>query len=604
VRRTIPTWGLPGLVAFCVTCLIATAARAQERVWLQIEAQPTRAAAEARARAYAERFPDVAGFVLPSGWHAVLLGPSSPEAARERLRALRREGSVPADSFVVAASVLGARFWPPEETSAAPEPADAPEAAAADPGAVPAAVSALGDPAAAITDLAGIPAPPADPETPAEAGAAEAALSQAEREEVQTALQWFGLYEAAIDGLFGRGSRAAMSAWQEANAAEPTGVLTTAQRRALLARYRQESTGLGLAPLREPEAGIEIVLPLALVRFDRYEPPFAVFEPAGDSGVQVLLISQPGDRATLAGLYDTLQALPILPPEGAREIGDTSFTLSGRDARVESYAYAELAGGLVKGYLLVWPLSQGDGLARVLPAMQASFRSLGDRALDPGLAPLPPADRAGLLAGLEPRRPVVSRSGFFTDAGGTVLTTPEVEAGCARLTIDGSQDMDVALRDPEIGLLVLTPRGPLSPPVQARFQTAPERVGAEIAVAGYSYEDALPAPALTFGRIAALAGLAGEPGIKRLDLAALPGDAGGPVVDSTGAVIGMLLPADTGHGRLLPEGVAFAATAGAIADRLGAAGLAVDTAAATGALPPEDLARRARGMTVLVSCWD
>jgi S1-C subfamily serine protease len=329
-----------------------------------------------------------------------------------------------------------------------------------------------------------------------------------------------------------------------------------------------------------------------------------VFEPEGDSGVQVLLISQPGDRATLAGLYDTLQALPILPPEGEREINDTSFTLSGRDARVESHAYAELSGGLVKGYLLVWPLSQGDGLARVLPAMRASFRAIGDRALDPGLAPLLPAAREGLLAGLEPRRPLKSRSGFFTDAAGTVLTTPEVEAGCARLTIDGTQEMDVGFRDTGAGLLVLTPRAPLAPPVHARFQTGPERVGAEIAVAGYSYEDALPGPALTFGRIAALAGLAGEPGMKRLDLAALPGDAGGPVVDGTGAVIGMLLPPETGRTRLLPEGVAFAATAEAIAGRLARAGLAVDTDPAADALPPEDLARRARGMTVLVSCWD
>jgi hypothetical protein len=66
----------------------------------------------------------------------------------------------------------------------------------------------------------------------------------------------------------------------------------------------------------------------------------------------------------------------------------------------------------------------------------------------------------------------------------------------------------------------------------------------------------------------------------------------------------MLLPQARDAARQLPDGVAFAAASGTIAERLGAAGLAIDAATGTGALPPEDLARRARGMTVLVSCWD
>jgi hypothetical protein len=422
---------------------------------------------------------------------------------------------------------------------------------------------------------------------------------------VQSALQWFGHYEAAIDGDFGRGSRAAMAAWQEANAAEPTGVLTTAERRDLLDRHRAAIAALGLAPLREAEAGIAIDLPLALVRFARYEPPFAVFDPVDGSGVRVLLISQPGDQASLAALYEQLQRLPVMPPEGPRSLGDAGFTLSGSDGVIESHAQVQLAGGLIKGWLLVWPQARGEGPGRVRAAMDQSFRAVGDRALDPGLVPLAASSRDGLLTGLQPDRPRLSRSGFYVDAEGRVLTTAEVPAiGCARITIDGGAEMAVGFADPAAGLLLLTPRDPLAPPGYARFQTAPEPVGAEVAVAGYSYGDALPAPALTFGRVAAQTGLDGETGLKRLDLPALPGDAGGPVVDGTGAVVGMLLPARNGTARHLPEGVAFAAAAGPIQMRLARAGLAPAAAAAGGALPPEDLARRARGMTVLVSCWD
>ncbi|MGL5008470.1 MAG: peptidoglycan-binding protein, partial [Paracoccaceae bacterium] len=132
-----------------------------------------------------------------------------------------------------------------------------------------------------------------------------------------------------------------------------------------------------------------------------------------------------------------------------------------------------------------------------------------------------------------------------------------------------------------------------------------DRIGSEIAVAGYSYEDRLSAPVLTFGALEALEGLQGEQGIKRLSINVLPGDAGGPVIDGTGAVLGMLQPAPSATGRQLPPDVGYATAATVIAAQLTAAGVApVPALPGSGALPPEDLARRALDMTVLVSCWE
>ena len=361
---------------------------------------------------------------------------------------------------------------------------------------------------------------------------------------------------------------------------------------------------LGLQRVTETEAGIEIDLPMAMIRFDRYEPPFVRYEEADGSGVTALLISQPGDATTLSGLYDLLQTLEIVPPAAERSRGEGSFTITGRNDRIESYSYAALSGGLVKGFTLVWPVKDAAKMARVLDAMKASFRPVGDRALDPGLAPMDAAQRDGMLTGLEVRRPALSRSGFFITATGTVLTTVDVLQSCARVTIDGDLPMSVALSDAETGLAVLVPDRPLSPPGVAGFQTAPERTGAEVAVAGYPYEDRLTSPTLTFGFVEALEGLNGEPGLKRLNLPALAGDAGGPVVDGTGAVIGMMLPRALDAARQLPPDVSFALAASRIEQRLAAQGIALAMAPAQGALPPQDLNRRARGMTVRVACWN
>jgi hypothetical protein len=76
------------------------------------------------------------------------------------------------------------------------------------------------------------------------------------------------------------------------------------------------------------------------------------------------------------------------------------------------------------------------------------------------------------------------------------------------------------------------------------------------------------------------------------------------VLDAYGAVLGMLLPADPKATRQLPDGVAFAASAAALSASLTAKGI-IPAAAASRAEPTANaLAAKARGMTVLVSCWD
>ncbi len=564
---------------------------------MQIEALPSVGEAQDRARAYAAVFPETVGYRLPSGWYALALGPYSVAEGAAQLNALRRENLIPRDSFIAYGNDFRDQFWPIGGAVAPIEPAVTPVA-----------------PPEAITeaplDAAPTTAPTLEPapvvvveETPAEARRAEATLTREDRQLLQTALQWFGHYSSTIDGDFGPGTRGSMAAWQTAMGLEETGILTTTQRATLLNSYQAELAEFGFATVNEIESGIDITLPTALVEFDHYEPPFVHFRAKNGSDLSVILISEPGDQATLYGLYDVLQTLEIMPLTGERSRNERSFTLRGTSATVDSTAYAELKGGLVKGWILVSTPGNAARNTRIVSAMQSSFAPTGERALDPGMVPMDAAAKRGLLSGLEVRRPRLSRSGFYINATGSVLTTAEAVQSCGRITIDRAYDADVTLTDPALGLAVLTPRTPLSPPAVAGFQTGADRIGGDIAASGYSYEDKLPSPVLSFGTLEEATGLNGEAGVKRLTLTALPGDAGGPVVDGTGAVIGMLLPAAAG-GKQLPADVAFAAAASALTARLTSAGITPNAAAPGGALAPEDLSRLANGMTVLVSCWD
>merc|ERR1712000_170588 len=121
-----------------------------------------------------------------------------------------------------------------------------------------------------------------------------------------------------------------------------TGVLTTLQRAALLGKYNAVLEGIGLKPVRDTQAGIEMILPTAMVGFDKYEPPFAHYNSIGDSQARVLLISQSGDKDTLYGLYDIMQTLEIVPEQGPRERKSDSFELIGENGRIISQTQVSL----------------------------------------------------------------------------------------------------------------------------------------------------------------------------------------------------------------------------------------------------------------------
>ncbi|MCF2870069.1 trypsin-like peptidase domain-containing protein [Octadecabacter sp. G9-8] len=583
------------LSALILSLVMAFPALAQQSVWVQIEAQRTLTGAQNAARGYASAgVDDVTGFALPGGWYGIAVGPYAPVDADAELRRLRRAGLIPSDSYIVDGGRFRTQFWPVGLTApTAPVAIETPTAEAPE------------TPIAAVNPII-VPEP--DPitipdETLREAQSSEQTLDRDEKRLLQTALQWAGVYEGAIDGLYGRGTRRSMSTWQEANNHEVTGVLTTGQRAELLGSYNAILDGMGLQLVRDDATGIEMQIPTGVVKFAEYEPPFARFDASGDVAAQVLLISQPGDQTRMFGLYEILQTLAIIPPEGERSRRDRSFTIEGVDNSVHSYTSVVLENNQIKGFTLVWPAGDDDRRRRVLAEMQASFTTI-DGVLDPAIARPDENQAIDLIAGLAVRKPIRDRSGFYINRSGEVLTTLEAIGECTSITLGLEHDATVVHQDDALGLAVLRPTTSLAPPAVAEFQTGVPRLNAEVAVAGFPYGNVLTTPALTFGKLADIRGLNGEDEVKRLSIFAQPGDAGGPVYDNGGAVLGMLLPKAQTNGQSLPPEVSFSVDADQIVTSLQTAGLNVQTTESVAYMTPELLTLMAADMTVLVSCWD
>jgi S1-C subfamily serine protease len=575
-------------VAWAITLTWCCAALAQEDVvWVQIEAQPNLTDATERARIYAGDLPDVNGFALGGGWYGISLGPYTRDDAEQVLRVYRAERVIPPDSYIALGSTFRQQFWPVG-------------ANVLDRGVVNAPVASVPDATPVADPAVSAPAPTPPDETRAEAQRNERLLPPSEREKLQVMLKWAGVYPGIIDGAFGRGTRASMSTWQAQKGFEATGILTTAQRAVLLQDYNAVLNGLGLTTVRDDTAGIEMMLPLDIVAFEKYEYPFAHYTAKGDVDATVLLISQEGDQSTLFGLYDIMQTLDIVPLDGARDRSDSTFVLVGEDATRISETRVTLEDGQIKGFTLVWPAGDEERRSRLISEMDKSFERLA--------AVIPPSATSeqqaiDLVSGLEIRKPRMSRSGFFVDQRGTVLTTSEVIGSCGRVTLDSETEAEVTLVDAARGVAVLKPSAELAPLAIARFSDATPRLQSEVATSGYSFEGVLGAPSMTFGTLSDVRGLGGETDMLRIDMGTLPGDAGGPVLDAGGGVLGMLLP-DTQSGRALPKGVQFALDRTALQAVLEQAGLAAAGTDSGTPIDPIDLTGEATGMTVLVSCWD
>ncbi len=562
-------------------------ALAQQQSWLQVEAQPSLDQARRAARDYALRLDSVAGYRLgSSNWHAIVIGPLSPDDARALSRDLRRRGAVPGDAFVTDGANFRARFWPDGDVAGLPPlPAAPPQPAA------PAAVAPLPN-----------EMPP--DESPAEARLGERALTAEDRRLLQTALRWEGFYDAAIDGAFGRGTRAAMSDWQRARGLPQTGILTTAQRTALIGAYRAVLADLGMRTVTDAVAGIRIDLPTARVAFDRHDPPFAHYAAVRpEDAARVLLISRAGSVETLHGLYDIMQTLSVVPRDGPRSKSGDRFTLTGTGDGIVSHTEAALADGAVKGFTLIWPEGDERRRLRLLDEMRRTFSALPGQVMgnDAGIAG---EDQSiDLLAGLEIRRPRTVRTGFYATPRGDVLTASDAVDGCASVTLDDATPASVRAFDAKLGLALLEPERALAPRAWARLQPRVPRLRSQVVLAGWSFGGALGAPSLTYGALSDMRGIDGEADMRRYALAARPGDAGGPVLDDAGAVLGLLLPADESD-RVLPGDVATAADVGAIAKFLSAHGISAAAADPGPALPQAQMSRLAADLTVRVGCWD
>jgi TPR repeat protein len=192
----------------------------------------------------------------------------------------------------------------------------------------------------------------------------------------------------------------------------------------------------------------------------------------------------------------------------------------------------------------------------------------------------------------------------FRVAHGVIVTNNHVINGCGRLSVNGVV-AKVLGSDARTDLALLN--SSLSGQ-NTNLRARRVSVGEPVAVAGYPLRGLLSGFNMTTGNLSSLSGIGGDTRLVQITAPVQPGNSGGPVLDSAGNLIGVVVSKldavraakITGD---IPQNVNFAINANVLRSFLDANSVEYETASTDKALLPTAIADRAKGFTVLVECW-
>ncbi len=201
--------------------------------------------------------------------------------------------------------------------------------------------------------------------------------------------------------------------------------------------------------------------------------------------------------------------------------------------------------------------------------------------------------------------PVGTGTGFAINTDGDILTNHHVVASCKSVLANGTPGQ-VVVEDQFNDLAVIRVQINSAP---ASFRKSGSiEVGDAIFAVGYPYQGLLTSSLqVTAGEVSGGSGIAGDTRYIQISAPVNPGNSGGPLLDSSGNVVGVVTARlnDAAIGQAtgsLPQNVNFALKSSTILSFLEANSIEYTTKRSWWDKDGPDIVKRAREFTVLVEC--
>lgn len=205
---------------------------------------------------------------------------------------------------------------------------------------------------------------------------------------------------------------------------------------------------------------------------------------------------------------------------------------------------------------------------------------------------------------------VASGSGFVVSKGGHILTNAHVVEGCSTATgqlPSGRFPLQIFNVDKRNDLAILKADGPMSAVASFRDGRA-VRAGEDVIAVGFPLQGTLANQMnVTTGTVSALAGIGNDATQLQMTAPVQPGNSGGPLLDSSGRVVGVVvakldalnMASQTGT---IPENVNFAIKGEIARSYLDSRGIEYQTGPSGATMATADVGEQARAYTVFITC--
>jgi S1-C subfamily serine protease len=225
--------------------------------------------------------------------------------------------------------------------------------------------------------------------------------------------------------------------------------------------------------------------------------------------------------------------------------------------------------------------------------------------------------KAGIVVPQAPPAPKKSKtvesngSGFVVSAAGHVVTNNHVIAGCVdkvhgNLPGEAAIDLRIVSTDEANDLALLVAPTPLKDAVTIRGVAI--HPGDSVVAIGYPFHGLLSSDfSVTTGIVSSLGGVGNDSRYLQISAAVQPGNSGGPLIDTSGNVVGVVsekinaikVAQITGS---IPENINFAIKTGALRDFLDKNAVSYATATPAAEVKTADIAAGARSYVMRIWC--
>lgn len=377
-----------------------------------------------------------------------------------------------------------------------------------------------------------------------QARAAFAKLSQEDKSSVVVGLIVSGDFAGLIDYGFTKRLYRAIVLFESREGFVADGVITDTEKSRIKEIISNFFDPLKLETIQHPLSGAQLPVPTAKFDISKKVEAGLAFE-RNDEALSLNLVAYTKAERSFEQLFDRFSSNSKQRAVTYSALRENYFVATGLFKGRHFYTMMVKVPYGTTGFTLTWN-SQNEKFARTLSIFLANSMTIK------GSKPSTTGQESDIFNGSsqDPSSAPVSTNsygtGFFISNNGHLITNSHVVEDCKSVRIKiprtswASADLIVQRKDLDLALLKATVKN--VPAIVKIRSSSSVRIGDDAIAFGFPLVDALSADgSLATGTISSLAGLRGDSTVFQISVPVQPGNSGGPLVDRSGHLIGVVV---------------------------------------------------------------